>query len=250
MAQFDGKTVLVTGGGSGIGLSTARRLVDAGGNVVIAGRSRERLETAAKGLGDSDRVLAVPTDVARVADLDALMNQIRQRFGRLDGVFANAGVADFARAADVTEEAFDQLINVNLKGVYFTIAKALPLFDRGGSVVLNGSWLVQRGMAFTSLYAASKAAVINLARTLAADLADRGIRVNTISPGYIVTDMFTSISNTPEAQEYCRSQVVLGRLGQPEDVADAVLLLLSPQTSYITGQEIGVDGGLTTSIAL
>ncbi|WP_410648405.1 SDR family NAD(P)-dependent oxidoreductase [Amycolatopsis sp. cmx-4-54] len=250
MAEFDGKTVLITGGGSGMGLATAGQLVAAGANVVLAGRDRERLTTAAKELNAGDRVLAVPTDVASTDDLDALVTAIRDRFGRLDGVFANAGTADFAPSAYVGEDAFDKLVGANLKGVFFTIQKAVPLLENGGSVVINGSWLAHRGLGFAAVYAATKAAVINLARSLASDLGDAGIRVNAISPGYIRTDMFDGISPTEEAREACRVQVSLGRLGLPEDVASAALFLLSPKASYITGQELAVDGGLTTSIPM
>ncbi|MGI5186159.1 SDR family NAD(P)-dependent oxidoreductase [Dactylosporangium sp. CA-152071] len=250
MNRFDGKTFLITGGGSGMGLAAAATLLDDGANVVLAGRSQARLQTAAKELDAGDRVLTVATDVANVADLDALVAAIGQRFEHLDGVFANAGQASFARAAQVSEQDFDALVAVNFKGIFFTVSKALPLLVDGASVVLNGSWLAHRGMGFTSLYAATKAAVVNLARTLAADLADRRIRVNAISPGFIVTEMFEAISNTEEAREGCRKQVVLGRLGQSQDVAGAVAFLLSDQASYITGQEIAVDGGLTTSIPM
>ncbi|WP_212995769.1 SDR family NAD(P)-dependent oxidoreductase [Winogradskya consettensis] len=250
MTRLDSKTFLVTGGGSGMGLATARRLLDSGANVVLAGRSESRLETAAKDLNGGDRVLTVATDVASLGALDALIGATRERFNHLDGVFANAGTAAFSRSADVSEADFDTVVGVNFKGVYFTVAKALPILVDGGSVVLNGSWLTHRGMGFTSLYAATKAAVVNLARTLAADLADRRIRVNVVSPGYVVTDMFNAISDTEEAREFCRQQVVLGRLGQPADIADAVAFLLSDQASYITGQEIVVDGGLTTSIPM
>ncbi|MFC4586723.1 SDR family NAD(P)-dependent oxidoreductase [Sphaerisporangium corydalis] len=250
MTEFEGKTVLITGGGSGMGLATAQRLVDAGARVVLAGRSEERLATAAKGLDADDRVLAVPADVSQTGDLDRLASEIEQRFGGLDGVFANAGVASFGLSAFVTEEDFDGIVGINLKGVYFTIQKSLPLLRDGSAVVINGSWLAHKGLAFTSVYAATKAAVINLTRTLAPDLGARGIRVNAVSPGYIVTDMFTAISSTEEAQEQCRSQVALGRLGSAEDVADAAFFLLSSRSSYITGQELVVDGGLTTSVPL
>jgi NAD(P)-dependent dehydrogenase (short-subunit alcohol dehydrogenase family) len=188
--------------------------------------------------------------VARTGDIDRLMRQVRQRFGRLDGVFANAGIGLFGRCAELTEADFDQLIGTNLKGVFFTVQKALPLLVDGGSVVLNASWTLHRGMAVASLYSASKAAVLNLARTLAADLGDRGIRVNSISPGYIVTPMFDAVTGSAEGRELARSQVVLGRLGQPDDIADVVLFLLSARASYVTGQDLVVDGGLTSSVPL
>lgn len=250
MTEFVGKTFLITGGSSGIGLGTARRLIDAGARVVLAARDRERLDAAAKELGAGDRVLAVATDVADTAALDRLFTEIQNRFDGLDGVFANAGVALFGLAADVTEADFDTVIGANLKGVYFTVQKALPLLADGSAIVLNASWLVHRGMAFTPLYSASKAAVLSLARTLAAGLAGRGIRINSVSPGYIRTPMFDGISSTEEAREFARAQVALGRLGTPEDVAEAVLFLLSARSSYITGQDLLVDGGLIRSIPM
>jgi NAD(P)-dependent dehydrogenase (short-subunit alcohol dehydrogenase family) len=250
MAEFDGKTVLITGGGSGIGLATAQRLVDAGANVVLAGRSTDRLDKAVADLDAGDRVLTVATDVSSTADLDTLVAAVKDRFGTLNGVFANAGTASSARSADVVEADFDQVVGTNFKGVYFTVQKALPLLENGASVVVNSSWLVHRGVGLASVYAASKAAVLNLARTLAPDLAERGIRVNTVTPGHVETEMFDGVTGgNDQVREYFRSQVALGRLGQPEDIADAVVFLLSPRASYITGQELVVDGGLCTSVA-
>jgi|HubBroStandDraft_1064217.scaffolds.fasta_scaffold26594_2 NAD(P)-dependent dehydrogenase (short-subunit alcohol dehydrogenase family) len=245
MTRFDSKTVLITGGGSGMGLATAQHLVDAGANVVIAGRNRDRLASAVKEIGAESRTLAVRADVSRCGDLDALITATRERFGQLDGIFANAGTASFSRSADVSEEDFDASVGTNFKGVFFTVTKALPLLNDGASVVLNGSWLTYRGIAFTAVYTATKAAVINLAHTLGADLADRRIRVNVISPGYIETDMFNSICPTQELRETHRQMVAIGRLGRGQDIASTVAFLLSSESSYITGQEIVVDGGLT-----
>jgi NAD(P)-dependent dehydrogenase (short-subunit alcohol dehydrogenase family) len=251
MAEFDGKTVLVTGGGSGIGLATAQRLVDAGANVVLAGRRIEKIDAAAKDLDPTgDRVLAVGTDVSRTEDLDELTAAIQNRFGRLDGVFANAGVAFSSPSAFVTEADFDRVVGINFKGIFFTIQKAVSLFDAGGSVVINGTCLVHRGMGPASVYAATKAAVTNLARSLASDLAHQGIRVNAVSPGFIRTDMFDEVAPVEEAREAIRGMIPLGRLGEPEDVADVVTFLLSPRAAYVTGQDLGIDGGLVSSVPM
>jgi NAD(P)-dependent dehydrogenase (short-subunit alcohol dehydrogenase family) len=252
MAAFDGKTLLITGGGSGIGLATARQLVDAGANVVLAGRRVETIDAAAKELDPSgDRVLAVSTDVSRLDDLDELVDGIRGRFGRLDGIFANAGMSF---ASELDEASFDRMVSVNFKGAFFTVEKSLPLFDAGGSIVFNGTCIVHRGMgvplSLGTVYAATKAAVTNLTRSLSADLATRGIRVNAVSPGFIDTEMFDELAPTEEARESCRGLAPLARLGTPEEVADAVTFLLSPQAAFITGQDLGVDGGLVSSLPM
>jgi NAD(P)-dependent dehydrogenase (short-subunit alcohol dehydrogenase family) len=255
MAEFDGKTVLITGGGSGIGLATARQLVGAGANVVLAGRRVERIDAAAKELDPSgDRVLAVGTDVSREEELDELASRVRGHFGRLDGVFANAGIASYnpvSPRADVSDAEFDQYVGVNFKGVFFAIQKTLPLFDKGGSVVLNSTCLAHRGMGLAmglgTMYGSTKAAVTSLARLLASDLAGLGIRVNSVSPGFIRTDMFDELAPTDEVRAVCAQQVPIGRLGAPEDVAEAVTFLLSDRARYITGQDLGVDGGLVSS---
>ncbi|MEV5574537.1 glucose 1-dehydrogenase [Spirillospora sp. NPDC052269] len=246
--RFTNKTALISGGTSGMGLATARLLLDEGAQVVITGRDQARLDAAAKDLDAGDRLLAVRADAANLADLDALVERIRERFGRLDVVFANAGVGAFARSAEVTEDDFDQVVGTNFKGVYFTIQKAVPLMTGGGSVVVNASWTLYRGMAAASVYSASKAAVLNLAQTLSSDLADRKIRVNSVSPGYIDTPMFRGAAPTDEEAAVYAGQVVTGRLGTSEDVARAVAFLASDDASYITGQDLVVDGGLVSSI--
>jgi len=245
MAEFDSKTFLVTGGGSGIGQATAARLIEAGAQVVLAGRSAERLALAAKTIDAGDRVFPVTADVTRLEDLDRLAETIEGRFGHLDGVFANAGTGLLARTADVTEEAFDQVVGTNFKGAFFTVQKALPLLTDGSAIVLNASWTIERGLALGSVYAASKAATRNLAASLAADLAGRSIRVNSVTPGHIDTDMFAAVTGgVAEVREMFRSQVVTGRVGNAAEVAEAVVFLLSQRASYITGQDLVVDGGL------
>lgn len=251
MDDFTGRTVLITGGGSGIGFATARRLVDAGADVVLTGRRGDRLDAAAKELDPTGtRVLAVAADVSRTEDLDDLISRIRDRHDKLDGVFVNAGVSFSALGGDVREDDFDRVTGINFKGAYFTIQKATELFGSGGAVVVNGTCLTHRGMGLASVYAATKAAVTNLTRSLATELAGRGIRVNAVSPGFIQTDMFDEIAPTDQARESIRALAPLGRLGQPEDVAEAVTFLLSGRAAYITGQDLGVDGGLVSSFPM
>jgi NAD(P)-dependent dehydrogenase (short-subunit alcohol dehydrogenase family) len=248
------QAVLITGGTSGIGLATARLLLQRGAHVIITGRDEARLERAAGQLDTwSDggkRLLTIRADVADLSDLDRTTSLIKERHGHLNGVFANAGLGLFQHTADVTEKDFDRSIDVNFKGVFFTVQKALPLLEAagGGSIVLNASWTLHRGMATLPVYAATKAAVHNLARTLASDLAGRGIRVNSISPGYIVTEMFLEFTPDPVEHEAIRHLVPLKRLGQGEDIAETVDFLLSPRSSYITAQDIAVDGGLVNAL--
>lgn len=245
MERFTNKTALITGGTSGIGLATARRLLDEGAYVVITGRDQTRLDKAITAM-PPERALAVRADVSVPSDLDALVQRIETWRGTLDVVFANAGVADFKPGAEVTEADFDHTVDINFKGAFFTITKALPLMREGGAVVINASWTLHRGLAGAAVYAASKAAVHNLARTFGTDLAQRGIRVNSVSPGYIETEMYRNAID-PEAEPRITAEVPLGSLGHPDDVAAAVAFLASDDASYITGQDLGIDGGLVSA---
>ncbi|MFE3449394.1 SDR family NAD(P)-dependent oxidoreductase [Nonomuraea sp. NPDC059194] len=227
-----------------MGLATARRLLDEGAYVVITGRDETRLDHAAAELDAGPRLLTVRADAANLADLDLLMRRVETWRGGLDAVFANAGTGVFKPSADLTEADFDHSTDVNFKGVFFTVQKALPLLREGGAIVLNASWTLYRGLPIASVYSATKAAVHNLARTLGADLAPRGIRVNSVSPGYIDTEMYRSANAGPEADSANAAMVPLGTIGHAAEVAAAVAFLASDDASYITGQDLVVDGGL------
>jgi NAD(P)-dependent dehydrogenase (short-subunit alcohol dehydrogenase family) len=244
--KLDGKIALVTGGSSGIGRATAEVFVKEGAFVYITGRRQSELDKAVKNIGSNVR--AVRADVSDLEDLDRLFAQIRQEKGRLDVVFANAGQAKFVPVNEITEEFYEQTFNTNVKGVLFTVQKALPLIPEGGSIILNASVVSQKGFANSSVYSATKAAVRSLARTLTTDLKDRKIRVNTVSPGPIETPIFDGFSQDPEQVRAAKasfvSTVPLGRMGQPDEIGKAALFLASSDSSFIAGAELFVDGGM------
>jgi NAD(P)-dependent dehydrogenase (short-subunit alcohol dehydrogenase family) len=246
MKRFEGKVAVVTGGNSGIGLATAKRFQEEGAKVAILGRSKKTLDEAVKTIGNG--VVAVQGDVANFADVDKLYAEVSRKLGKIDVLFVNAGVAKFAPFAETSESTYDEQFDINIKGAYFTIQKALPLLNDGASIILNTSVADQKGTAGASAYAATKAALRSLARTTAAELAGRGIRVNTVAPGPIVTPIFGRTGLPKDAvDEFAKqiiAQVPMKRFGQPEEVAGAVAFLASQDASYITGVEINVDGGL------
>jgi len=246
MKRLEGKVAVVTGGNSGIGLATAKRLQDEGARVAISGRNQQTLDEAVNTIGNG--VLAVRADVSKLTDVDQLYAQVSKKLGKIDVLFVNAGVAKFAPFADTSESTYDEQFDINIKGAYFTIQKALPFLNDGASIIVNTSVADQKGTAGTSAYSATKAALRSLARTTAAELAVRGIRVNAVAPGPIVTPIFGRTGLPQEAiDEFAKeiiSKVPMKRFGQPEEVAGTVAFLASQDASYITGVEINVDGGL------
>jgi NAD(P)-dependent dehydrogenase (short-subunit alcohol dehydrogenase family) len=243
---FDGKVVLVTGGNSGIGLATAMLLHRQGAKVIISGRDQRTLNDAAAAIGKG--TLAFQSDVSKLADLDALFEVVEKQVGKIDMLFANAGVAKFALIADTTEARHDEVFDINMKGVFFTIQKAIPHLNDGACIVLNTSFLNQKGGAGTRVYSASKAALRSFVRNAAAEMVGRGIRVNAVSPGPIVTPIYGRLGMPKAAVDAMAqgilAQVPMKRFGQPEEVAAAVAFLASPDASYITGVEIEVGGGI------
>jgi NAD(P)-dependent dehydrogenase (short-subunit alcohol dehydrogenase family) len=247
MGKLDGKVAVITGGNSGIGLSTAIEFAREGAKVVISGRDAKTLESAAKQIGGD--VLTVTSDVSRLSDIDKLMAAVTKKYGRIDVLFVNAGVARFAPIETFTETQFDDMVNINFKGAFFTVQKALPLLKKGASVIFTTSVANEIGMATSSIYAGTKAAVRSLARTLSGELLAKGIRVNAISPGPIQTPIFgrngVSADQAAEMAKGVVSQVPLGRIGTSDEVAKTAVFLASSDSSFTLGAEIPVDGGLS-----
>ena len=245
--KLAGKIAVITGGSSGIGLATAKRFVNEGAYVFITGRRQSELDAAVSEIGRN--VTGVQGDVSKLADIDKLYAAVKKQKGKLDIVFANAGTGAFAPLEQISEEHFDKQFNVNVKGLLFTVQKALPLLQPGGSIVLNASIVATKGNQALSVYSATKAAVRSFARTWSVDLKDRKIRVNAISPGIIPTPGYnTSLGMTQEqVDQFVQSSIPnipLGRPGTTDEIAKAVSFLASDDSSYVTGIELFVDGGL------
>ena len=246
MKKLEGKIAVVTGGSSGIGLATARLFAQEGARVYIAGRRKDELAAAVKEIGQGAR--GIQGDVTRLSDLDTLYDAIKKEVGHLDIVFANAGSGTWLPLGAITEEQVDKTFGLNVKGLLFTVQKALPLMKEGGSIVLNASMGASKGMPAFSVYNASKAAVRSFARGWAVDLKDRKIRVNAVSPGVVPTEGYRTAGMTQAQIDGFAAQMAtnipLGRVGSPEEIAKAVLFLASDDASYVNGVEFFVDGGL------
>ncbi|WP_347559114.1 glucose 1-dehydrogenase [Robbsia sp. KACC 23696] len=246
MGKLDGKVALVTGGTSGIGFATAKRFIAEGAHVYITGRRQEKLDEALRALGAG--VTGVRGDVAKQDDLDRLFAQIKHEKGALDIVFANAGTAEFAPFGQVDEAHYDRLFDGNVKGLFFSVQKALPLMRDGGAIVVTSSIVGSKGFPANSVYASTKAAIRSFARTWATDLKGRKIRVNAVSPGPIDTDglrqLLASSPDGEKRRDGFEQTVPLGRLGEADEIASAVLFLASDESSFVTGVELFVDGGM------
>jgi NAD(P)-dependent dehydrogenase (short-subunit alcohol dehydrogenase family) len=246
MGKLERKIALVTGGNSGIGLATAKQFVNEGAYVFITGRRESELARAVKEIGKS--ITGVQGDVSNLGDLDRLFAQIKREKGKLDIVFANAGIAKYAPLGTITEELYDSIFDVNVKGLLFTVQKALPLLPDGAPIILNASIVGSKGFAANSVYSATKAAVRSFARTWTTDLKDRHIRVNAVSPGSTDTpglsDLLASSEVGEQRKKMISNTVPLGRFGTPDEIAKAVVFLASDDSSYMTGTELFVDGGI------
>ena len=241
MGKLEGKIALITGGDSGIGLATAKQFVNEGAYVFITGRRDPELAAAAKEIGSN--VTGVQGDVSKLGDLDRLFAQIQREKGTLDSVFANAGVTPVAPLGNITEEHYDSLFTINVKGLLFTVQKALPLMPDGASIILNASIVASKGLPEWSVYSATKAAVRSFARTWTTDLKDRRIRVNAVSPGFIDTPAWHATAAGEQRLKMLSDSIPLGRPGTASEIAKAVVFLASDDSSYITGTELFVDGG-------
>jgi NAD(P)-dependent dehydrogenase (short-subunit alcohol dehydrogenase family) len=245
--KLEGKVAVITGGNSGMGLSTAKLFAAEGASVVITGRRQSEIDKALKEINGS-KAIGVQGDVANLKDLDRLYEAVKAKHGHIDILFANAGLGNLQPLGQITEENFDLHFNVNVKGLLFSVQKALPLMREGGAIILNASVAASKGMGAFSVYSATKAAVRSFARGWMVDLKDRKIRVNVLSPGPIATPIFGKMGLTAEQQQefgaHITQQVPMGRIGKPEEIATAALFLASDDSSFVNGAELLVDGGL------
>src|SRR5215204_5146302 len=251
MKKLEGKVAVITGGNSGIGLATAQRFASEGAYVFITGRRQSELDAAVKQISknnNNNNVTGVQGDVSNLADLDRLYATVKEQNGRIDILFANAGIGELAPLGEISEAHFDKTFGVNVKGLLFSVQKALPLFQDGGSIILNASIGASKGIEGSSIYNASKAAIRSFARTWTVELKHRKIRINAISPGMIDTPGLNGLAQSQEQIEHFKtsfvSTVPLGRMGSPDEVAKVVSFLSSDDSSYITGIELFVDGGV------
>jgi NAD(P)-dependent dehydrogenase (short-subunit alcohol dehydrogenase family) len=254
MERLEGKVAVITGGNSGIGLATTQLFVSEGAYVFITGRHQSELDVAVKQIGNgknnNNNITGIHGDISNLADLDRLYAAVKEQTGHIDILFANAGVSELAPLGGITEAHFDKLFGINVKGLLFTVQKALPLFqgDGGGSIILNASNAASKGIEASTVYSATKAAIRSFARTWTAELKHRKIRVNAISPGPIDTPIFNGLAQSEEQIEQFKTSIVsavpMGRMGSPDEVAKAVLFLASDDSSYVTGIELFVDGGM------
>jgi NAD(P)-dependent dehydrogenase (short-subunit alcohol dehydrogenase family) len=245
VGKLDGKVAVITGGNSGMGLATAKLFAREGAKVVITGRDQATLDSAVQSIGNGAD--AVRSDISRMPDIDALREHVEKKYGRVDIIFANAGGARPNMFEYMSEEEFDFTVDTNFKGTYFTVQKLLPLMTSGGSVILNTSTLSTQGRPYVSVYSATKAAIRSLARSLTAELTEKGIRVNAMAPGYIDTDLARKGGMSEEMIEQTKAQVhaqiPMHRSGTVDEIATAVLFLASDDSAYVTGTELCVDGG-------
>jgi NAD(P)-dependent dehydrogenase (short-subunit alcohol dehydrogenase family) len=240
MPALQGKVAVITGGNSGIGLATAKRFVQEGAYVFITGRRKAELDKAVAEIGSN--VTAVQGDVANPDDLDRLYKEVAVKKGKVDVLFANAAVVEPTATSAESPEHYDKIFDINLRGVFFAVQKALPLMKEGGSIILTGSAAWQKGIPTYATYSATKAALRSFVRTWTAEFARKGVRANLLSPGPIETPMLDG--NTPEMKDAFKAMIPIGRLGKPEDVASAAVFLASAESSFITGIDLPVDGGV------
>jgi NAD(P)-dependent dehydrogenase (short-subunit alcohol dehydrogenase family) len=247
MKRLENKVAVVTGGNSGIGLATAKELIEQGAKVIVTGRNRSMIEEAVTKTGAT----GIVSDQSDLAAIDSLVDKIKSDFGKVDILFLNAGVAEFAPFEYASEDHYDRVMNINVKGVFFTLQKMLPILNDNGSVIFNSSSSADLGMPNTSVYAASKAALLSFTKVFAAELAARKIRVNSVSPGPIETPIFGKLGMTQgqvdELSEAVGKKTLLNRFGKPEEIAKTVSFLASDDASFITGAEIKADGGVTVN---